>query len=252
VDVAVAKMLGWMRGHIRKRIIQGTEYGIPEDQLPYLHSLEGPLQEQLLEMRIAARQALEVAAENYTSDDTFYYDLRDKEEAVIRCDELLNKAATYFRDIQDEISKGGLSDLKIDQQATVQTGETHLTLNSIDRWAKGKYGISIIENSNAQESTQKIADKSDEQPDEKRERNGGLSKTKADHLYTTFAFLLEAFSLKFPAYSLNGEINVKATAEFLSKQAVIAGEPMQGQRPESIKDRIEEAMKIKKSKLSGA
>jgi hypothetical protein len=252
VEVAVAKMLGWMQGHIRQRIIKVTEQGISADQLPHIPSLEGSLQDQLMEMRGAAKQAFIEAAEKYASDDTSYNDLRDKEEAVIECDALFNKAATCLRDIQDEISKGESSVLKIDQQATDQTGEIHLTLNSVDRWAKEKYGISIFEGSKVQESTQNIAVKNDDQIEATSDRKGGLRKVKADNLYTTFAFLLESFASKTSKYMQDGKINVDALAKFLHEQAVAADTNLSGQSHEAIKDRIEEALKIKKSKLSGA
>ena len=248
-DVAVAKMLGWMHGHIRQRLIKVTEHGIPEDQLRYIPSLEDSLEKQLMEFRVAARQAFIEAAEKYTSDETSYYDLRDKEEEVIRCDDLLNKAATYLRDIDDEVSKGDSSELKIDRRATEKTGETHLTLNSVDRWAKAKYGISIIDHPGTLSLDQSTAAIYNNIAEPARDIKGGLSKTKADNLYTTFALLLEAFCLKFPTYTSNGDINVSATAEHLSKQSEIAGEPLPGQKPEAIKDRIEEALKVKKSKF---
>jgi hypothetical protein len=200
-------------------------------------------------LRDAAREALIEAAEKYSSDDTSSYDLRDKEEAVIRCDDLLRKAAAYLRDIEDEISKGDSSELKIDRRATEKTAETHLTLNSVDRWAKAKYGISIIDHPSTLSLDQNTAAINNNLAEPARDIKGGLSKTKADNLYTTFALLLEAFCLKFPTYTSNGDINVSATADHLSKQSEIAGKPIQGQSSESIKGHIEEALKVKKSKF---
>jgi hypothetical protein len=51
VEVAVAKLLGWMQGHIRQRITKVTEHGISEDQLRYIPSMENSLQQQLMELR---------------------------------------------------------------------------------------------------------------------------------------------------------------------------------------------------------
>jgi len=250
VEVAVAKMLGWMQGHIRKRIIIVSENGISEDQLPHLPSLEDSLQGQLMEMREAARQEFIKAAEKYNAGDESFDDLRTKEEAVTKCDDLLNKAASYLRDIEDEISKRESAELLIDHYATDNTGVTHLTLNSIDRWAKAKYGIAIINGSKTQASDQNLATTNDEQIESVIDQKCGLGKTKADHLYTTFAFLVEAFASTASKYKLDERLNIDALAKFLSEQAKSADKDIHGQSSEAIKSRIEDAIKIRKSKIA--
>ncbi|MDO9273348.1 MAG: hypothetical protein Q7T94_10065 [Rugosibacter sp.] len=144
-DEAVAKLLGWMQGHIRQKYVRVTLHGVSEDQLPYLHSLDRPLQEQLLELREAARHQLIEAAE---SDATFM-EMQAKENAVIKADDQINQAATYLLDIDDEIRRGEESELIIDRQATESTGSAHITIRSLDKWAREKYGKQILGSSSS-------------------------------------------------------------------------------------------------------
>jgi hypothetical protein len=77
-----------------------------------------------------------------------------------------------------------------------------------------------------------------------------LSKTKADNLYTTLGFLVEAFADTNQKYG-GKKPNVQAISKHLEKLASTANKNINlpGQRHESIKDRIEEAFRVKKSKL---
>lgn len=264
-DVAVAKMLGWMQGHRRKRVVTVTEHGISEEQLPYLYSLEGSLADHLIELREAASQELTTAAEKYASEkirwdkdesgkNTAFEILERKEKAVAEYDALIDKAGTYLLDIEEELDKGKSSDLKIDQEATKRSGYTHLTINSVDHWARSKYGISIKKDpvsGSLPEDNPKLPQAT--QQEQESDRRGGLGKTKANNLYTTLAFLVEAFSKTSTKYNKDTGPNVKAIAEELKKYATETNnkEKLSGQSSEAIKDRIEEAMKIRKSKLPG-
>lgn len=245
-EEAVAKLLGWMQGTIRPRYIQITEQGIPADQLPHLQNLETSLEELLLEQRAAVREDLLKAAEADAADDV----LEAKENAVTQCDELIRKAASYMHDIGDEIAKGEISRLRVDQSATVETGVVHITLKSLDAWAKAEYEISILDPSTPVSSgspEQKTAPNSDDT-----DPNGGLSRVKAEHLYATLAFFVEDFSTKAPGYRLpDGRPNVAAIAKRVSELATTANgkQPLQGQKAEAIKDRIEKALRIRREKL---
>jgi isocitrate/isopropylmalate dehydrogenase len=76
----------------------------------------------------------------------------------------------------------------------------------------------------------------------------GLSKTKSDNLYLTFAFLVEAFSESAPKYK---GPNVATIAAHLESLALAANskETLSGQKTEAIKDRIEAAMSTKRKTL---
>lgn len=196
-DLAVAKMLGWMKGHRRNRIVLVTEHGISADEFPHLFSLEDSLAEKLLELREAARQELITAAENDASHEV----LGEKEKAVAECDALIDKAGSYLLAIDEELFKGDSSELKIDQDATKSSGHIHLTINSVDRWAHTRYGIAIKGTTDS-ESLSEDNPELQHSPQEELDNDckGGLSKTKAENLYTTLAFLIEAFAKMAPKY----------------------------------------------------
>jgi hypothetical protein len=81
---------------------------------------------------------------------------------------------------------------------------------------------------------------------------GGLSRTKTDNLYTTFAFLVEALAKTAPKYRVKDAPNINAIASHIEELATFANkrDKLSGQSHEAIKDRIEDAMKAKKEKLS--
>lgn len=139
-DVVVAKLLGWLQGPIRRKYINVTEDGISEDQLPYLHKMEEPISEQLLELREVAHRKLVEAFNNGVGDDV----LSELEGRVNLCDKKILLAAQYFRDIDDELAKGDSSKLRVDPVATVTPDNPYITLSTLDHWAKDKYGISVL------------------------------------------------------------------------------------------------------------
>jgi len=246
-EEAVAKMLGWLQGHIRQKYVRVSEHGVSADQLPSLHSLDGSLQEQLLELQEAARLEFVKAAETGAAHEV----IQAKDEAVIEYGNLINRAASYLLDIDDELTKGDLSDLRIDHSATENSGVVHISLRSLDRWATKHYGISVIA------PTQKLSDQiANDRPDERQDKvsevNGGLGATSTKHLYTTFAFLIEAFSKTATKYHKgDGSPNVMAIAEFLERVAKTSDKapPMDGQGREAIKKRIAKAMLAKQENL---
>jgi hypothetical protein len=80
---------------------------------------------------------------------------------------------------------------------------------------------------------------------------GGLSRTKKNNLYTTFAFLVDAFyKIASDKYGEDkpSVLNIAKHLEDLATKAN-NGEPLPGQGDEAIKDRIEEALEVKRSKL---
>jgi hypothetical protein len=246
-EEAVAKMLGWMQGYTRPKSIRITEHGTPADQLSSMQSLGGSLQDQLLELREAARLEFVKAAELGAAFEV----IQGKEKAVIECDAMINRAASYLLDIDDEIAKGDASELRIDHSATKNSGVVHITLRSLDRWATKNYGISVT--GPLQKFGGQLAnDRPDERQDEVSEANGGLGATSTRHLHTTFAFLVEAFSKTATKYHKgDGSPNVMAIAEFLEGAAKESAKapPMDGQGREAIKKRIAKAMLAKEENL---
>ena len=242
-DEAVAKLLGWLQGSRRRPFTEVTTYGISADQLANLHTLDGSSVLELLQGH--RREAQDAYFASANSDD-LVETIQLKEQAVIECDRLIDKAQSYFVDFDDESAKGNLSALRIDAAATERFGVPHYTLKSIESWAMASYGVSIINPVKIQSTPAEAS----EYPADERNDKGGLSRTSANSLYLTFAVLVEAFVEANPDLANDdSKPTVSALAELLSNRAKKPGrrDPIYGQRAERIKDRIEEALKVKEA-----
>ena len=141
-EEAIAKLIGWMRGTLRKRYVEFSTGWISEEQLPYLYSLHGTVQEHLQDLRNAAYFAYHDAAVVDIEPDTI---VEEKRQSVARIDQLIRDAASYLQGIEKEFDRGDASVLKIDREATERSGVIQLSLNSLDQWAHKQYGFSIFE-----------------------------------------------------------------------------------------------------------
>lgn len=286
-DEAAAKLLGWLRGPIYHKFIDVTTsdiqkeniktqnpsisipyrnprgdlpfqpepnpealkippdpmpYRIQVDQLKHLHSLEGTLggslEAQLLELHEAALLEFYEATEEP--------DLESKANAVEYWKQQIRQAAAYLRDIDDELANDDESKLKLDKKASKKAGEPQILLNSLDRWAKKKYKLSIFDDVIAVDIQNSVEE------EETFSGDGTLKKPYADNLFTTMAFLIEAFSKTAQVYhSENGPvvIAIARKLEALAKEALGGIDVLPGQRKGAIKLRILEAMKRKKYAL---
>lgn len=248
VDEAVAKMLGWLRGMYRDRLVPINEYGIPIESLPSAHSMGGPLIEQLNEMRMAARHTLFAAVEAGESNEV----IAQKDEAGQQCEEKLALAYKYHLAIVDELAKEQ-SGLRIDKAKTESTGETHITLDSLDEWAYKMFSVSVKGDRQAQAIVKPDSDMDVESEISETGTKQKLTTARYNNLSTTFAFLLDAYLERCDdSYKhKDGTPIIKAIAGHLESVAKRANKGMKlgGQSAESIKDRIEEAIDIRKSKL---
>jgi hypothetical protein len=235
--------MGWLKGPIHPKIVKLTEDGISEDQLINLQSLDASLDEQLQKIRNALSQRLIDATETDGSDA----ELKIIHDDVDRFDALINTAYRYMSELDNELAKGESSVLTIDHHAGETSGTTHITLVSLDRWAQENFSISIIDEPNSIAESSEYLRTSEQQDDTDGKR---LSKTKADHLYTTLGFLVEAFAATAEKYG-SKKPKVQVIAYELEKLASKANKnfTLQGQNNEAIKDRIEEALRVKESKL---
>lgn len=138
-EEAVAKLLGFMRGHIRHEYPE-DDSDITIEHLTYTHSLGHPLDLQLSILKEAALSRLSDAITAKSPEDV----LNELTEAVVKCDELSNKAGGFLCRIDAELAKGEASALQIDSDATEKVGETQITISSLDLWAREKYGIYIL------------------------------------------------------------------------------------------------------------
>lgn len=104
IDVAVAKMLGYMRGHKRYKYIEVGKYGIAPDQLQFLHSLEEPLGvlladvhngigQQLLDVVGASDSELSEVCEGMWRDIADFAKSHNKNEIIAMTDRFWPKRA---------------------------------------------------------------------------------------------------------------------------------------------------------------
>lgn len=244
-DVAVAKLLGWMRGPIRRRLIEITADGISIDQMPYLHTLEGSLAAQLAEFRAAAQRKLFEAFEADASDAA----MNDLEKEVNRCNDLIYMAAQYLRDIDDELEKGQESALVLDQAATAKSGVVYIALSSLNRWAIFKYTIEIIEDYSrlcskiqnpVSDPKPSVADTFDEE----------FLPKGFESAYASFGFLLAAFAVRDKEHLRKGAVNVNSITKVVIDQLEVNLKVLiDGQSADSIRKTFARATRAMDSKL---
>lgn len=239
-EEVVAKLIGWLQGTRRRPFTEVTKHGISADQLPNMHSFDGSSVMNLLrEHRDSAQEEYFASAESGDLVET----VQAKEMVVIRCDELIDKAQSYFVDIDDEIAKGDVSALRIDKIATELYEIAHYTLKSVDAWTMQTYGISIAKPPKSKPVENNVS----EYPVDVRTDKKGLTQTSANSLFLTFGVLIQAFIKNNPDLSKDtSKPIVSKLAEYLSEHAIKLGtrNPIYGQSQERIMDRIEEAVGI--------
>jgi len=163
IDVAVAKMLGWMRGHKRYKYIKVTKYGISPDQLPFLHSLDESLSvlladvrndigQQLIDVAGASDSELAEVCKDMWQDIADFAKSHNKDEIITfierkseEFDNVIDLAEKYRGRIDKEMQKGESSALKEDPNATRNSGKTHIALASLYQWGWEKQSIPYFE-----------------------------------------------------------------------------------------------------------
>ncbi len=201
-EQAVIKLLGWMRGPVLKRVIRLVDGVIPDSELPHYRFSDESLDEFLTERRERAS----IAFHNSVASGTYSQaDLVALEDEVGKCDALIEKAAIYHRDIADDLADTATGTLRVDADETARHGTLHITLNSLDRWARKKYGISIYDTLTSHESkddlnyTPTVEVDPDEGGDVSSPKSSDdLGPVKSRNLIRTLKLLLSAFEGKPP------------------------------------------------------
>lgn len=140
-DEAVAKLLGWLNGNRRVKIAEVPDGVLSPSFFAKLHTLEGSLQSMLQTYRdIASNAFVDAFEKNNEYDDQ----VQALDIIVKEWDLAIDKAAIYFMDMDDELSKGEKSTLRVVQNTDIARGLTHITTSSLNAWALAKYGISIV------------------------------------------------------------------------------------------------------------
>lgn len=150
IEESVAKMLGWMHGPKRLETVNMDERGLIPEHLPHLYSLLYSLDDHLDELQERARLELLDATNAYAlakgtaGEHAAVLSFDEKDQAKNNWDKVVDIAHFYKTEIKKELAKKEFSELKIDQPTTDETGDTHITLESLDDWAK-KFGVTIID-----------------------------------------------------------------------------------------------------------
>ena len=120
LDDAIAHLLGLLKRGLVKSEIKVTLSGVAQEDLREISTLPSTLNEHLIALMNAA------LSEGNT-------------EEVARIDQLLNDADIYMQYLTDEIAKGPGSAIRIDQDATQETGVRPYNLKSNnDRYSGNK------------------------------------------------------------------------------------------------------------------
>ncbi len=242
VEVAVMKLLGWMRGRYRhKTLVFSDEITLKE--LSVLANFDDRLDPFLDRRRAVRLHEFEDVCNDENATEEMIFEKRD---ALDEWDAITSKAVSYSQDIVDEIAKGENSALRIDQFSTGQSGEMQITMKSFGLWAKSEYGISIDDPTAYDSKVLKPPPSACPEGDDPK---FGLSKVKAEHLYTTLAFAVNAVALAEGDFrKSDGKANVNLIAQHLSVLAKQGKEELQGQRAVAIRKRIATALRIMERK----
>ena len=136
-EEAVAKLLGWMQGTRRIANLLITEDGIDPAQFALIHRLPQPLETLISEEREFASIRFHNAAAEGNLDGA------EKWEARVKYwDDIASRSARYLSAIHQELGQRN-SKLVVDEEATAATRIRHITLNSLDRWARMTLGTDI-------------------------------------------------------------------------------------------------------------
>jgi hypothetical protein len=159
---------------------------------------------------------------------------------LTHCDSQINKAHRFLCDIDDELAKGQVSELRIDRLSNLEPTSPNITISSLAVWAKDRYGIDII---NSKESEQTV----ELQQNQNTISALNLSTTKTQNLQITFALLIEAFAKDGSRYRhIDGRPNVSTIAQELVDAAKHDEKGLPGQSKKSIENAINAALSVKK------
>jgi hypothetical protein len=238
-EEAAIKILGWMRGPIQK---VASETDDPLNSLLNNGKFNSPLTDLLQKEREAARQDMLDAVDAGVDTTVFI----NKEYSVKRLDELIYRVTDYLDDIDDELAKTDQSALRIDQITTEKTATEHISLRSLDAWARSKYGISIRGEWEPTQPQESFASQPNNQP----QPDGTISEndleTREKNLFVTLALLAKVLADAVPGGTLRsgGDFNSSAIAKRVFSEASKTGDRFTGQSEEAVRKRLDKAKKI--------
>jgi hypothetical protein len=214
-ESAVLAMLGWIKKPFRE--VSEAEY---EHQ--YRVDSDHPVsEEEELMFEPYSPCLFEILREVKDSADSEYLDakyedpidedaLAEKLANIKKSHELIETAHRFYCGIDDELAKGERSELRLDQRATKNPEDPHITLVSLVDWASKKYKIELFPS--PVQVTFKDLDVTQQEIIESLENKTGNIDT--TNLQITFALLVEAFSeFDIAFHHDNGNPNVSTIAD---------------------------------------
>jgi hypothetical protein len=229
-DEAVAKLLGWSRGRYFPQSVQVTEHGIDKVDLERVAQFEGSVQEQLAAIYEKARSEFIDAAEAGESHET----LSILEGKVYECRALVDKAAEYFLDLDDELSSPEM--LRIDRMRTEREGQTYVTLRSLAEWSQQKYGIDI---SKAPVTDGERCDVAAPEPEKYSGRAADL--TEIDKLNLALAALLAVVAENNKYQKKEGDPNISQISKAMERHMKLQFPRSRGFGESTFRGRLEDA-----------
>jgi hypothetical protein len=253
-EEAVAKMIGWMRGKIRRNFMDLDEFGayLPE-QLPNLNTLEGTVPDVLHNQHSAALAALRSAEESEAGDraiDRWRKAVADYEKQRV-------DAAGYSEELDVEIARVP-SELELDYAAMDEKGGIYITLDSLEKWTSKKgIAISVLSDIKYED----VPQVEEEARLARRDlvEKGWLTPALAENLYVTLALAIVALANTRDVFRTSDRnVNVDGIAtelEAIAEQETAGYDDpkdrLVGQRVRSITARINDALELLKRDLPG-
>ncbi len=135
-DEAVAKLLGW---GIRSTDNDGANGNLSDEEQEAAGNWSFTVLDVFEDQRTDLENALFEAKHTELPDATI---IAEKEAALVEFDKKIDQAKYFFRAIDSELNKGELSLLSIDKSRP-NDADPYIMINSLDEWAREKYGIAI-------------------------------------------------------------------------------------------------------------
>jgi hypothetical protein len=246
-ESAVLAMLGWIGKPFRE--ITESEYDyqwrvdcdhpITEEESLMYEPHNPSLFEILREVKdLADSEYVEAKYEEPLDENT----IAEKLANIKKSHELIETAYKFYCGIDDELAKGEQSELRIDQQATINPKNSYITVMSLAKWAKKEFNIDFFPPDQLTFNDLNITQEEILESIENDSR-----KIDAIDLQITFALLVEDFSRCSNLFHHlhDGRPKVGPIAKEIAKQ-IANREDLDAQSERKITDRINDAITAKK------
>ena len=235
-DQAVLRILGWGRNTIYPKHLHVSEEGTVQEDQHSIYRSAFSLNDFLSDIYRDALAIYEDAVPAGASEDQVQQAIESHAPRIEEAEAFIEKARDYMLDIVEELAKGDRSALRLDNDATAQTGTIHITLRSLDAWSESTYAIKTEVTKQGPDIHALLETVKDVD-----------GTTKSDiSLYVTLALAVQAFAQKAGGKFQNGgEVNVQQVATHLEAFGVDQrsdGSNIPGQSEASIRTRITTAL----------